>query len=121
LPPCCHDFHTACATQIYNRDSNAAVLAAGIKNNLEDTAAEAEISQQTTELTLWILFMGVIAADSTQLSNWFKDAFARAQLSSNLRHYETTRRALTEFLWLDGILNQRLESLCAELNTRFEA
>jgi hypothetical protein len=104
---------------LLGNSSNAAVLAAGIKTTLEDTDME-ESMQHTPELRLWVLFMGYVAAFETELNTWFRSSFAWALSLQKLNHFETLRGVLIAFLWLEGVLNQRLKAIWAEMTTRIE-
>lgn len=97
--------------------SNAALLAAGIKNTLQDLDIS-EILQETPELTLWVLFMGSVAATGTELERWFRGSFEGALVRLKLGHFENVRRVLIEFLWLEGVLNEHLKGIWMEVEVR---
>jgi hypothetical protein len=105
---------------LLNDFSNATVLAAGIKATLEN-ADMGKAMQHTPELMIWILFIGNVAAFGTELNIWFKESFARTLSLQGLPHFETVRRGLIEFLWLEGVLNQQLKAIWTEVETRIES
>jgi hypothetical protein len=88
---------------------------------LED-ADMAETIQHAPELMLWILFMSNVAASKTEpLNIWFKNSFAEVLSVRKLHHFEIVRRVLIESLWLEGLLNQQLQAIWAEVVTRIKS
>ncbi|RFU27465.1 hypothetical protein B7463_g8870, partial [Scytalidium lignicola] len=97
--------------------SNASVLAAGIKTTLEGVELD-DMIQYDAELVLWIIFMGSIAALNTDLESYFSDIFGQVLSLQKLYYVESIRIALIEFLWLEGVLNNLLNNVWAEVKPK---
>ncbi|KAL2070213.1 hypothetical protein VTL71DRAFT_13239 [Oculimacula yallundae] len=95
---------------LLNDNSSAPFLAAGIKSTLYNSSDE-ELMIEFPELSLWILFMGWIAAAGTKLETWFKLRFEKGLEWLKLQHLEGVRRVLIEFFWLEGISTKQLQGL----------
>lgn len=91
-------------------DSNKAVLAAGIKQAME-TLQIVTVLPDVVGLILWILFMGNIAAVETDNNKWFKISFARELAVQQLYHFETVRRVLIEFLYVEAVLDAHFKAM----------
>ncbi|KAH8816989.1 hypothetical protein F5884DRAFT_778150 [Xylogone sp. PMI_703] len=102
---------------LLDNSSNAAVLAAGIKTTLEGGDLD-DMIQYSAGLLLWILFIGNIAALGTELGPWFNDMFIRALSLQKLYHVESVRMVLIEFLWLEDVLNNHLNTVWTDVKQR---
>lgn len=99
--------------------SNTEMLAAGIRAAVE-ASETMNVLPEVTDLMLWILFMGTIAAMTTHNNTWFKASFARALSLRTLHHFETVKRALIEFLYLEAVFDQPLKEMWADVESLIE-
>lgn len=97
-----------------NNTPNVVLLSACMKRTLSRVNMEAMLKEQS-ELLIWILYMGNVAAFGTDVAPWFLRSFAQALSFQKLRLFETVRAVLVEFLWLDGVSNDHLWSIWPEV------
>lgn len=102
---------------LLHETSNTLALAAGIKGTLAEANIDGMI-QQMPELMTWILYMGCAAALETCMKPWFMRHFAQAASFLGLQHFETMRKVLIEFLWLEDVSNQHLKLIWSELQEK---
>lgn len=93
---------------------NEMLLSAGIKRALAQADMECLLGRQS-ELMIWILFMGNVAAAGTEMEPWFQRRFAHAVSFQRLTLFETVKSVVIEFLWLEGVSNELLKSLWSKV------
>jgi hypothetical protein len=101
-----------------NDRSNSTVLTEGVKSTFQALDVN-QARQQSPELLLWIFFMGHVAALGTEFCHWFLDSFSLALLLQGLHNYETVKRVLVEFLWVDVVCDEHLEAIWAEVSSYY--
>lgn len=99
--------------------SSAYVLAAGIKATVGDGELT-DIMHPAPELMIWILLMGNIAAFKTEFKTWFADIFARVLSLQKIDHVESVRMTVIEFLWLEGIMNAKLDTVWTDVQPKIK-
>lgn len=60
---------------------------------------------------MWILFVGSVAAQGTSLASWYQGHFANALVALGITSLTGSKRALIEFLWVDGPCDVYLEEI----------
>lgn len=92
--------------------SNLGALALGLRTVL-DNSQMADIAHEAPQLLLWVLFMGIVASRDRDGNRWFNESFVGVLSTQQWYNWQAARTILAEFLWLEDILDEKLERTMA--------